>query len=440
MGSSVGPQARREYLARMRERYELAEKAVKSRLLDEVCEVTGYHRKAAIRLLRRPARRRARRRGRPRRYGPTVVGPLRQIWEAAGYPWSIRLQALLPAWLPWATRRWKIPREVTEKLRTMSPRQMDRCLQPFKKELRKRQYGRTKPGTLLKHQIPLKTDRWDVQVPGFTEIDLVAHSGDRADGEFLHSLNLTDIHTTWVETRAVMGKSQHFVQEALEQMRQQLPFRLCGIDSDNGSEFINHHLHAYCGTHAIQFTRGRPYKKDDNAHIEQKNWTHVRKLLGYVRYDSRPALTAINALYDDLRLLQNVFLPSVKLIEKRRIGARIRRQYDAPQTPLERVEACAEVDRTTVRALQQLRDQLDPIALAARIDQQLTQVYRLANQRVSPATPTKNPRVDPAGPVDAKNASTRSWETTERFPQRPHASQSMSTSVTRLMARRSAAR
>jgi hypothetical protein len=372
----------------MRERYERADKAGKSHLLDEVCTVTGYHRKAVIRLLRRSAVRRVRRRGRPIRYGPSVIGALRRIWAAAGYPWSVRLCALLPAWLPWATRRWKIPPAVAEKLRTMSPRQMDRCLQPFKKALRKRQYGRTKPGTLLKHQIPLKTDRWDVQVPGFTEIDLVAHSGDRAAGDFLHSLNVTDIHTTWVETRAVMGKSQLHVQAALEQIRQHLPFPLRGIDSDNGTEFINNHLRRYCATQAIQFTRGRPYKKDDNAHIEQKNWTHVRKLLGYLRYDSPAALTAINRLYDDLRLLQNLYLPSVKLIEKHRVGARLRRQYDAPRTPLERVACCAERDRARVRALEQLRDRLDPIALAARIDQQLLQIYRLANQRVSPAPHT----------------------------------------------------
>jgi hypothetical protein len=437
MGATrVGPQARREYLARMRERYETADRAAKSRLLNEVCEVTGYHRKAAIRLLRRPAVRRRHSRGRPVRYGPMVVGTLRRIWEAAGYPWSLRLQALLPTWLPWAIRRWKISRDVAAKLRTMSPRQMDRCLRPFKSELRKRQYGRTKPGTLLKHQIPLKTDRWDVQVPGFTEIDLVAHSGDRAEGDFVHSLNVTDIHTTWVETRAVMGKSQHHVQEALEHLRQALPFRLQGIDSDNGSEFINHHLRGYCAMHAIQFTRGRPYKKDDNAHIEQKNWTHVRKLLGYVRYDSAAALTAINALYEELRLLQNLFLPSVKLVEKRRVGARLQRHYDAPRTPLERVAMCADVDRIKLRALQRLAAELDPIGLAQRIDQRLAAVYRLANQRVSPATVTK-PRVDAARPVDAKNAPTRSLENrTERgFPQRPHASQSKSSSVTRLTAR-----
>jgi len=442
MGATVGPQARREYLARMRERYEGAKaKAAKSRLLDEVCEVTGYHRQAVIRLLRRPDTARRRRRGRAVRYGPTVIGALRRIWEAAGSPWSVRLKALLPIWLPWAIRHWPLADDVAAKLRTMSPRQMDRALRSFKKDLRKRQYGRTKPGTLLKHHIPLKTDRWDVQVPGFTEIDLVAHSGDRADGEFIHSLNLTDIHTTWVETRAVMGKSQHHVQEALEHMRQQLPFRLQGIDSDNGSEFINYHLHGYCTKHDLQFTRGRPYKKDDNAHIEQKNWTHVRKLLGYVRYDSEAALTAINALFEDVRLLQNVFLPSVKLIEKRRVGSRLQRRYDQPRTPLERVEASAAAAAPEqLRALRHLRARLNPFELAQRIDRQLTEVYRLANHRVSPAAPTKNPRVDAARPVDAANASTRSLETTERFPQPPRASSSSQSSVTEILARRCASR
>ena len=421
----------------MRERYGRANRAAKGRLLDEVCEVTGYHRKAVIRLLGRPAVSRGRRRGRPVRYGPVVVGTLRRIWEAAGYPWSVRLQALLPTWLPWACRRWRIPRDVAARLRTMSPRHMDRSLRPFKRELRTRQYGRTKPGTLLKHQIPLKTDRWDVQVPGVHR--------NRPRGAFRRSrrrrvsafaLNVTDIHTTWVETRAVMGKSQHHVQEGLEHLRQAMPFPLRGIDSDNGSEFINHHLHRYCGTHTIQFTRGRPYKKDDNAHIEQKNWTHVRKLLGYVRYDSPAALAAINALYEELRLLQNLFLPSVKLVEKRRVGARLRRRYDRPRTPLERLETCADADPVKLRALTQLHARLDPFALAQQIDQGLARIYGLANQRVSPATVTK-PRVDAARPVDAKNAPTRSLENrTERsFPQRPHASSSSQPSVTGLLAR-----
>ncbi|MBI2828132.1 MAG: DDE-type integrase/transposase/recombinase [Acidobacteria bacterium] len=377
----MGPQARREYLARMRERYVIADRAAKGRVLDEAVAVTGRPRKALIRAWRRPPRPRASRGGRPRRYGPPVVHALVTIWTAAGYPWSRRLKALLPQWLPWARRRLALAPVTEAGLRTISARQIDRVLAPQKRTIRRRQYGRTKPGTLLKHHIPLKTDHWAVTVPGFTEIDLVAHSGDCADGEFLHSLNVTDIHTTWVETRAVMGKSQVRVQEALEQLRQALPFALRGIDSDHGSEFINAHLQAYCRVHQLQFTRGRPYKKDDNAHIEQKNWTHVRKLMGYVRYDSPAALTAMNDVYADLRLFQNIFLPSVKLQRKERVGARVRRVYDAPRTPLDRVRTCPEAAAATVAGLVRLRDRLDPFVLAARIDQKLARVYALANHR-----------------------------------------------------------
>jgi hypothetical protein len=378
----VGPQARQEYLVRMQERYRGASREAKGRLLTEAVAVTGYHRKALIRRWGQvtPPRRRARG-GRPTRYGPAVVRTLRAVWEAAGYPWSVRLKALLPLWLPWARRRLAVLPATEDKVRALSPRQMDRLLAGDKRTIRRRLYGRTKPGTLLKHHIPIKTDHWDVTEPGFTEVDLVSHSGDRADGDFLHSLDVTDIHTAWVETRAVLGKSQIRVQEALDTLRQQLPFALRGIDSDNGSEFINAHLLGYCRAHAVQFTRGRPYKKDDNAHIEQKNWTHVRKLMGYVRYDSEAARTTMNEVYADLRLLQNLFLPSVKLQSKTRIGARLHRRYDAPQTPLDRVRACPQADAAKVRALVALRDRLDPFALAARIDRKLAHLYALANHR-----------------------------------------------------------
>jgi hypothetical protein len=428
----VGPHAIREYLGRMRERYERAGRAAKGPLLDEVCAMTGYHRKAVIRLLRRPAGPRRRRRGGPPvQYGPDVVAVLRAIWTAAGYPWSVRLKALLPLWLPWARRHMRLTAALEAQVRQISPRQIDRCLRADKRTLRRRQYGRTKPGTLLKHQIPLKTDRWDVQEPGFTEIDLVAHSGDRAEGEFLHSLNVTDIHTTWVETRAVLGKGQLRVQAALDEIRRALPFRLRGIDSDNGAEFINGQLRRYCGRRRIQFTRGRPYKKDDNAHIEQKNWTHVRKVLGYERYDSAPALAAINAVYADLRLLQNLFLPTVKLVAKERVGARVRRRYDGPQTPLDRVRQSTSVHKGRLAEVMSLQRTLDPFVLAQRIDQALAAIYQLANHRRTSA------RMDAARPVDAQNASTRSLENpTAGFPQRPHApSCSIPTPVTRVMAR-----
>jgi len=383
----VSRQGKWEYLKAIHPRYREAARAEKGRILDEFCQVTGYHRKSALRLLNGPppGRRPPPRRHRGPRYGPRVIQVLAAIWRAAGYPWSVRLQALLPLWLPWARTRFRLTPPLEQQLLALSPRQMDRRLQPYKRQLKKRLYGRTKPGTLLKHHIPLRTDRWDVTVPGFTEIDLVAHSGDSGAGEFVHSLNQTDIHTTWVETRAVLGRGQAGVQQALAEMRRALPFALRGIDSDNGSEFINTHLYRYCQVEGIQFTRGRPYKKDDNAHVEQKNWTHVRKLLGYVRYESPEAREAMNDLYrHELRLFQNLFLPSVKLVQKVRVGSRVRRVYDQPQTPLERVLACPEADPMKAAHLKALRDRLDPFALAEVIDQKLTCLYALACHRRMP--------------------------------------------------------
>ncbi len=383
-----------EYLKAIHPRYQGADRAEKQRILDEFCLVTRYHRKSALRLLNgpAPARKPPPPRRRPPTYGTRVIQVLAAIWQAAGYPWSLRLKALLPLWLPWARRRFHLPATVEAPLLQLSPRQMDRRLAAYRRARGTGRFGRTKPGTLLKHQVPLRTERWDVTVPGFTEIDLVAHCGESGEGEFAHSLNLTDIHTTWVETRAVLGRGQHAVRAALDEMRQVLPFRLRGIDSDNGSEFINAHLVGYCEHHAIQFTRGRPYQKDDNAHIEQKNWTHVRKLLGYVRYDTPGAVAAMNVLYaQDLRLFQNLFLPSVKLVRKVRVGARIRRVYDRPQTPFERVRACPAADPTRVAELEALRDQLDPFALAEAIDRQLAELYARAHPRTAGRVPAERP-------------------------------------------------
>ena len=247
------------------------------------------------------------------------VEVLTKIWEAADYPWSVRLKALLPVWLPWLRKVMAVSAETERQLLAISARQIDRRLKPRKSDLRRRMYGRTKPGSLLKHHIPIKTDHWDVSSPGFTEIDLVSHSGDCAEGESAHSFNVTDIHTTWTETRAVMGKGQTGIVAALEDMRQRMPFVLRGIDSDNGSEFLNHHLVSYCKAQSIQLTRGRPYKKDDNAHIEQKNWTHVRRLIGWDRYDSPAAVQLLNDLYrHEQRLMMNLFQPSVKLLRDRK--------------------------------------------------------------------------------------------------------------------------
>jgi hypothetical protein len=269
----VTPAARREYIRAIRPRYTLAPANAKPHILDEFCATTGYHRKYAITLLNHPAEESSTPPAQRRKptYSDEVIRVLAAIWEAAGYPWSSRLQALLPLWLPWARRHLPIAPAVERQLRRISPSTIDRRLQGRKRQIRRRLYGRTKPGTLLKHHIPIRTEHWDVTTPGFTETDLVSHSGNWADGEFLQSLNLTDIHTGWVESRAIFGKSQRFVRAAFAELRTALPFRLLAIDSDNGSEFINACIFHYCQDHQIDFTRGRPYKKDDNAHVEQKN-------------------------------------------------------------------------------------------------------------------------------------------------------------------------
>jgi hypothetical protein len=383
----LGRQSRWEYLCRMWPLYREAGREQRGRLLDEVCRVTGYHRKYAVRLLNgapledRPPRRRLR----GPSYGKAVDQALRVLWEAANYPWSVRLKALLPLWLPWLKKRLSISERLESQLLRISARQIDRRLRPYKIRAKRRLYGKTKPGTLLKHQIPIKAERWEVDQAGYTEIDLVSHSGDRADGEFIHTLTLTDIHTGWTESRAVMGKSQAFVVEALELIRRRLPFELRGIDSDNGGEFINHHLHSYCQALGIQFTRGRPYKKDDNAHVEQKNWTHVRRLFGYLRYDSPRALAALNDLDDnELRRLQNLFLPSVKLMGKTRVGSRLRRRYDAPQTPLDRLLAGPGRKPDRLRTLHALRKRLDPFKLSLAVERKLRKIHSLSNARHNP--------------------------------------------------------
>ncbi len=375
-----------EYFKAIYSRYHQAAKSTRQQILNEFCSICGYNRKYAIRLLNGPPPQKSkpRSRRRPTLYGSQLICILEAIWQAAGYPWSVRLKALLPLWLPWARKHFALTPALERQLLAISPTTMDRHLKTKKHQIKKALYGRTKPGSLLKHHIPIKTDHWDVHTPGFTEVDLVSHSGSASEGEFIHSLNQTDIHTTWVETRAVLGKAQHRVKEAMDEMRLALPFKLLGIDSDNGSEFINDQLYRYCQGLSIQFTRGRAYKKDDNAHVEQKNWTHVRKLLGYVRYDSPQALDAINDLYrNELRLFQNLFQPSVKLSKKLRVGSKLKRLYDKPKTPFQRVCESSQADVQKVAQLKKLIQSLDPFELSKTIDRKLEQIYQMAHYRRS---------------------------------------------------------
>lgn len=223
--------------------------------------------------------------------------------------------------------------------------------------------------------------------PGYLEIDLVSHSGASAAGEFLHTLDAVDIHTGWVERQAVRGNGQHGILQALTTIAQHLPFAVRGVDSENGSEFINGQLVAFCQERGIQFTRSRPYKKDDNAHVEQKNWTHVRKLVGWDRYDTPEAQCALNALYAELRCFQNLFQPSMKLLRKERRGSRLLRRYDQPQTPFERVRACAAAEAAPVAALERLFRHTDPLVLAQRIATHLDRVASLRSRAPQAAPP-----------------------------------------------------
>jgi len=364
-------------------------------MLDAFCVATELNRKYSIGLLREPPEKPPRVvavRKRKQRYGAESIKVLEMIWEAADFPWSVRLKAMIPLWLPYASKRMKVSAKTEAALTTISPRTIDRRLKSKRMATRRRLYGRTKPGTLLKHQIPIRTERWDVDEPGWGEIDLVSHSGACADGEFAHSMNFTDIHSTWVETRAVLSKAQTGVIGALDHIRENLPFILRGLDSDNGSEFINHHVVRFCDQHKIQFTRGRPYKKDDNAHIEQKNWTHVRRLVGWERIDSRAAVDLLNDLYcNEWRWMMNLFQPSVKLLRKERIGSRVRRVYEAPATPLDRLLRDGQALPSRLNELVALRNQIDPFRLSDQIQVKIDRVHQLARHPSPPPASTATP-------------------------------------------------
>ena len=377
----------KEYFRAIRSRYQKASKELKQRILDEFCQNTKYNRKYAIRKLNALPSKEPKRTERRRRpvYGPQAISVIAEVWEAAGYPCSVRLKALIVLWMPWIMKRFRISQSVQRQLLSISARQIDRRLKSRKAGLRRRIYGRTKPGTLLKHHIPIRTDNWDVKVPGWTEVDTVSHSGNCAEGTFCYTVNQTDILTTWVESRAILGKAEDAVVKALSEMACAFPFKIKGMDSDNGSEFINWHVYRYCKRNKIQPFRGRPYKKDDNAHIEQKNWTHVRKLMGWDRYDTKEATEAMNDLYrNEMHLFMNLFMPSMKLLTKKRVGSKLKRVYERPKTPFERVMESKQGDPEKMQTLTKLKDQLDPFSLARTIEEKLEGIYKLVNGRQSP--------------------------------------------------------
>lgn len=376
--------SRREYAGRQRERYARAvTRPEKRAILDEVVAVAQIHRKAAVRLLRRaaPAPAGARRTGRPRVYGPDVAAAATVLWQTAGRIGAHRLQPFVPELLDRLSLFGELtpPPAVDKLLRQASAATLARLLAPARRGYPRRGATTTRPGTWLKHEIPLRTfTDWDDARPGFLEIDLVAHCGSSTQGFYLCPLSTVDIVTCWVELDAVWGKGQHRVGGAVQHVHARLPMPLLGLDSDNGSEFINHGLRDYCQRHALTFTRSRAWQKNDSAHIEQKNGAVVRSLVGYDRYSTKAAYAQLTRVYRLARLHVNFFQPVQKLVRKTRDGARTRRSYDTAQTPYQRLCATGILAPAMHTDLATLYASLNPAQLRRDLERELERLWALA--------------------------------------------------------------
>lgn len=380
--------SKRELLTTISPRYVTATGVDKRRILDEFVAITGFHRKYAITLLRHPPAPRRTPITRPRTatYPPAVQRALVQLWEIAGRICSKRLVPGLPTLIDALERHGELTLDANTRalLCALSPATADRLLAPARRAALPRGRTITKPGSLLKHQIPIRTFAdWDDATPGFLEIDLVGHGGESTSGEYLHSLVLTDIATQWTECVALPNRGEAAVCAAIADTRMLLPVPLRGLDSDNGGEFINHLLFRYCAREEITFTRCRPYKKNDQCHVEQKNYTLVPQVVGYDRYEGAAAYAALQRLYLPLRLYTNYFQPSVRLAEKRRDGAKMHKRYDDAQTPYQRVQAAATVEDDVKARLQAVYLALNPAALRREIAAAQEALWRLARVRIT---------------------------------------------------------
>lgn len=385
--------AKREYVSHMRTLYRVARKRKeKTRIIKQVRETLSCHRKHAIRLMRQdkpPGTSSGR--FRVPTYPERLIRILEEIWVAAQRPWSVRLKATILLWLPHIIRQWGLGESEIRLLLSMSPATMDRRLAKYKTQMKRRIYGKTRPGRWLRQATPIQTESWNVPEPGWLESDTVSHSGPSAYGTFAYSFNQVDLFSGWVECVAILGKSAVNIVVAAEEMRVAMPFKQKGVDTDNGDEFLNWPMVRYCAGHDIQRFRSRPNKKDDQAHIEQKNGTHVRQLIGWDRYDTEEAVAAINDLYrKEWRLLANLFLPSVKLARKIRIGSRIKRVYEEAKTPLDRLLASGLGDRQKIEVLLRLRETINPFELSRTVESKLVGIWKLCT-RVRPSQPTAAP-------------------------------------------------
>lgn len=355
----------------LKRRYAKATKKERSVMLDEFVKTTGYHRKHAAEILSARYVRTARpiRRVRTAIYTQADHKAVWQIAEWFDQIGSKRLRAGMDVELPHlrANGHLNVSADTYQHLLVISCSTLDR-IRKLQRVPGRRLHGGTKPGTLLKHQVPIRTFAdWDDKKVGFVEVDLVQHDGGNPRGIFACTLNLTDVCTGWTEMMAVRNKAQTHVFKALKQQRLRLPFALLGVDSDNGSEFINNQLIRYCHQEQLTFTRSRVGRKNDNAFVEQKNWSVVRRLVGYDRFDTQKQTDAMNRLYAVCRQYVNFFLPVTKLVSKQRCGRKVKKVYDDPKTPYQRVLDSPDVDPTVKHKLQQQYAQLDLVALKLEI-------------------------------------------------------------------------
>ncbi len=377
--------SRREYLKKIRPRYQRAGRKHKQLILNEFCLNCGYERKYAIKLLNKPITCRKSPPGPKATYGEAERKVLAYLWRQTDYLCSKRLKTALPIWLPHYERhKGPIDPDVLKRLTRISPATIDRLLKPIRAKLKRRQRCGTRPGTLLRTQIPIRAEAWNVFVPGYLEADTVAHCGGSLAGSFIWSITYTDIFTGWTESRAVWNKGAEGVVMQTKKLEATLPFPILGFDCDNGSEFLNYHLVRYFTDrkNPVCFTRSRPYHKDDNAHVEQKNWMHVRQLFGYERFEHPELLERMNDLYQqEWSWFQNFFCPSMKLIHKERIKSRWVRKHDEPITPYQRLLKWKELSIDKRQELEKTYEQLDPIAIKAKIESKLKRIFALVHKQ-----------------------------------------------------------